>query len=297
MDTINGRVSTKEVARLLGISPNTVQKHAKNGSLSGTKIRGRWTFFRPTIETILDQGNNTDRLISLKEAAEHLNETKSRVKSWISQDYLKANKLGSRWSLNLLHVKEFKNRITGRKAINDIVKEAYSCWICGVQPEAIAKYANIEEYELQKGIEQYMLERKRYLKNLQIPGEDVQNHYELLTYTEVAARLKVVKWRIARDLVEKNKLKYKEFRTNKGKKQFITADSLIDFLGDHSESILFKSEDVSKIINMSAYWIDRRSKYHNIGMKLKDTKQGIRLYGQNDIEQLRKLSNEVNRNN
>ena len=142
-----------------------------------------------------------------------------------------------------------------------------------------------------------MLERKRYLKNLQIPSKDVQNHYELLTYTEVAARLKVVKWRIARDLVEENKLKYKEFETNKGKKQFIIADSLIEFLGDHSESILFKSEEVSKMIKRSVYWIDGRSKYHNIGMKLKDTRQGIRLYGQNDIEQLRKLSNKINHNN
>ena len=73
-------LSVKDAAELLEISPYTIRKHARQGSIPGRKVGREWRFSRDSLLQWLSCGLSRDDLAAVRRGIEDI--SAGRVLSW-----------------------------------------------------------------------------------------------------------------------------------------------------------------------------------------------------------------------
>lgn len=182
-----------------------------------------------------------------------------------------------------------KAKLDARKELDANIKEIYVMNQSGVMDwQVMSEFDISDRPKIDKAIEIYRHERKRYLNKFGIDGGE---HEYLILVEEAAARLKITDNHVIYDLIEEGKLEARTVEFKGRQRYFVKLQSLIDYLGDYSDKMLYRSNHAAEMLNIKIEEIDRLACSNRIGFKIKDKEpQGRYLFSSDDIRRMREIS-------
>ncbi len=225
-----------------------------------------------------------EELINREEAGKILDVNPRTVPRYARKGLLEEVRSPHKTMYNSRDVKLLRKKLDIRESLDKSIKEIYALYKSGLKNHKIISNFKMNEPEdMFYALEIYKKERKGYLNKFGIGIKDQEN---IFLAEEVVARLKITDKHVVYDLINEGNLSPKTVEFKGKTRFFIEFNSLIDFLGSYSDQLLYRSNEASQRLNKTINEIDKIACYHEIGFKLKPTKQGNYLFSLSDISRM-----------
>jgi hypothetical protein len=136
-----------------------------------------------------------------------------------------------------------------------------------------------------KLVDFYQTKRSNYLSN----KYGVDNPDSVFLVEEVLFDLKLTDRHVIYDLMNEDYIKKVYFGKTKNS-EFIDRESYFEYLDEYVHEFLYRTMEVSEMIDISIYKIDTIAKKNNLGFKIKKSPSGNYLFSVSDIDKIEEIA-------
>lgn len=226
---------------------------------------------------IIRTNQSVDSLLGPGEAASTLGVHMIKLQRWARSGYIQPITKGNLRLYPVEELKRIKNQKKQYSRLEENIKEIYACKKTLIPDVDIMHAFDIDyQKDLGAAIEEYIWVRRRHISKT-----GVRESSQHLFTSEVEARLKIKYREIIPALVEQRKLVRPA-----GSKGLITIRSLIDYMGEYSQHVLYRVSEDGRFNWTTSQWVRDNARKLNLGFRVGTGSMSGFRYTSNELHTL-----------